>query len=289
MSLNPPSIDTLISPALKDLRECWWDDEFTEFLTETLRPRPGNRILDVGCGPGTAEVSIGRLHLSQIRLVGIDLRVDRVITARAAAASHNLRAAFAAADAGRLPFASGVFDSTYCVAVMQHISDVDSAVGECARVTRPHGRVVVVEPDNAARYAYSSSSAGMKAFATAASFFTALADVRGDATDASIGPKLPTLFARHGIEPDYVRLFPVSHVRIGAPESEVWAARRAVVERALEFNLTEDPTDRTSLLERGAAHLAALAAYEADARTSGPSFVEIQNTMLFATVGQRIP
>ncbi len=287
--MSHPSIDVLISPTLKDLRERWWDDEFTEFLVETLRPRPGNRILDVGCGPGTAEVSIGRLHLSQIRLVGIDLRVDRVAAARTAVASHNLRASFAAADAGRLPFASGAFDSTFCVAVMQHIGDVDAAVGECARVTRPHGRVVVVEPDNAARYAYSSSPAGMQSFATAASFFTALADARGDTTEASTGPKLPMLFARHGIEPTDVRLFPVSHVRIGAPAAEVWAARRAAVERVLKFSVPVDPPAQAKVRERGTAHLAALAAYEADARASGPMFVEIQNTMLFATVGQRIP
>ena len=41
-------IDALISPTLKYLRERWWNDEFNDFLTETLRPRAGNRILDVG-------------------------------------------------------------------------------------------------------------------------------------------------------------------------------------------------------------------------------------------------
>ena len=35
------AIDALTSPTLKHLREAWWDDEFTEFLSETLKPRPG--------------------------------------------------------------------------------------------------------------------------------------------------------------------------------------------------------------------------------------------------------
>ena len=287
MSATHASIDALTSPTLKDLRERWWDDEFTEFLTETLRPRPGNRILDVGCGPGTAEVNIGRLHVSQIRLVGVDLRVDRVMAARGAAAAHNLRAAFAAADACQLPFVPGAFDSTYCVAVLQHISDVDAAVAELARVTRPNGRVVAVEPDNASRFAYSSLPEGTKAFEVAARFFAALAAARGDATDQSIGPKLPVLFARHAIDPIYVRLFPVAHTRLGAPAAEVWAQRMAALDRALEQAGSLGLPGRSEVGALHKEYQAALRAYEAAARSAGPIFVEIQHTMLFATVGQR--
>ena len=87
------SIDALTSPTLKYLRERWWNDDFTDFLAETLRPRPGNRILDVGCGEGTAEVRIGRLHVSQIRMVGVDLMIERVMVARHQTAGHNQRVA----------------------------------------------------------------------------------------------------------------------------------------------------------------------------------------------------
>src|SRR5574339_943002 len=97
--MAPASIDALTSPTLKYLRERWWNDDFTEFLAETLRPRPGNRILDVGCGEGLAEVSLGRLQISQIRLVGIDLSAAKVAAALQETKSHNQRVAFAAADA----------------------------------------------------------------------------------------------------------------------------------------------------------------------------------------------
>ena len=173
-----PSIDALTSPTLKHLREQWWNAAFTEFLTETLHPRPGNRILDVGCGPGTAEVSIGR-HLSQVRLVAVDLRFDEVATAARESAAHNLRARFAAGDACHLPFRDGVFDSTYCVAVLQHIADVDAAVAEFARVTRAEGRVVAIEPDNAAHYFHSSVPEGKRAFELSAAFFAAHAAACG--------------------------------------------------------------------------------------------------------------
>lgn len=273
-------IDALTSPTLKHLREHWWNDEFTGFLKETLRPRPGNRILDVGCGTGTGEVSIGRLHLSQIRLYGVDLVVSHVIAAHQKTAAHNQRAGFAAADACHLPFTSGSFDSTYCVAVLQHIHDVAAAVREFARVTRANGRIVAVEPDNAARYWYSSAPAGMRAFDTGSRFFAALAKSRGDGGDPSVGPRLPTLFVKHGIEPESVRLFPVSQATLGAPEAAVWSDRRTRVQRAIE-NAPE------AARAAGREYLAALAAYEAEAAHAGPGFVEIQTTMLFATVGQK--
>ena len=273
-------IDALTSPTLKHLREHWWNDEFTGFLKETLRPRPGNRLLDVGCGTGTAEISIGRLHLSQIRLFGVDLIVQQLVTAKKETAGHNLRAKFAAADACHLPFNSESFDSTYCVAVLQHVGDIDLAVREFARVTRAGGRIVAVEPDNGARYWYSSSAAGMRAFEAATRFFDVLAKARDSRGDASVGPKLPGLFVKHGIEPESVRLFPVSQTTLGAPEAAVWEDRRARIQRAIE-NAPEPAR------AAGRDYLSALTAYEAEAAKAGPGFVEIQTTMLFATVGQK--
>jgi SAM-dependent methyltransferase len=275
------SIDALTSPTLKYLRERWWNDDFTDFLAETLRPRPGNRILDVGCGEGTAEVRIGRLHVSQIRMVGVDLMIERVMVARHQTAGHNQRVAYATADACHLPFHDGVFDSTFCVAVLQHIADVETAVAELARVTRAGGRVLAVEPDNRARYSFAATPAGTRAFDTAARFFAALASARGEKTDAAIGPRLPALFAGHDIEPLNVRLFPVSQTRLGAPPAEVWARRRDAVELSIQ-----DTTNET-VRALGREYLDVLQSYATEAATAGPGFVEIQNTMLFATVGQK--
>jgi SAM-dependent methyltransferase len=274
-------IDAFTSPTLKHLRESWWDDDFTEFLAETLRPRPGNRILDVGCGEGLAEVSIGRLQISQIRLVGIDLVPSKVAEARRETAAHNQRVGFAAADARQLPFADSSFDSLYCVAVLQHIGDVQAAVKEFARVTAKNGRVLAVEPDNSRRYVFTSVPSGQRAFEQAGSFFDAVTTSRGEKTETEIGPRLPGLFAHHGIEPINVRLFPVSHAWLGPPPPAVWAARR----KSVADGVTQAGSDLAR--SAGEDYLAALSAYEADAAQAGTAFVEIQNTMLFATVGQR--
>src|SRR5215207_4653397 len=219
-------VDGLTSATLKHLRERWWDDAFTDFVKDTLQPRSGRRILDVGCGIGTAEVKLSRLRLTQVELVAVDLLVDRVTTAQSAARAHNIDAHFAAADACHLPFAAATFDSVFCVAVLQHINDVNGAVLEMARVTRPGGRIVAVEPDNSARYFYSSVDEGRRAQEAARRFFSALAEARGDASEPAVGPQLPTLFSENGIEPLSVHVFPVSGARLGVPAPEIWHHRR---------------------------------------------------------------
>ncbi len=276
-------IDVLTATTLKNLREQWWDAEFSDFLQETLQPRPGTRILDVGCGDGTAELSLGRLRISQLRLYAIDLDVSRVARAAAEAQSHNYRLALAAAEVARLPFTDSVFDATFCVAVLQHVNDVAGAVGELSRVTRPGGRVLAVEPDNSARYWYSSLPIGRATYALSSRFHAAVAAERGDASDPAVGPQLSAFFRHAGLEPISVRLFPVAVTHIGPPAASVWQARRDAIASALATSRAGSEGHRL-----GTEYLESLTAYERQAVEAGPEFVEIQNTMLFATVGERV-
>ena len=62
----------------------------------------------------------------------------------------------------------------------------------------------------------------------------------------------------------------------------MWTARRDAVNR--ELASTSDAT----VAALGARYLETLARYEQEAAREGDTFVEIQNTMLFATVGQRV-
>jgi SAM-dependent methyltransferase len=274
-------LDALTSSTLKHLREHWWDDAFTGFLEETLKPRPGKRILDVGCGTGTAEMSLARLRMSQMHLFGVDLLHERVREAHAATRGINARVGYAAADAVRLPFAAGVFDSTYCVAVMQHIRDLAGALREISRVTRPGGRVLVVEPDNAARYWFSSVPSGMEAFDLSRRFFAGVAAVRGESSEVAVGPLVPGLLASCDVEPVSVSLFPVSVAHLGVPPKAFWDSRRAAVKDVIARAPDE------SLRRLGADYLKVVEQYARDASAAGAAFVEIQNTMLFATVGER--
>ena len=272
----PRALDALTSPTLKHLREDWWNDAFSEFLEETLRPKPGNRILDVGCGKGKAEGALARLRLSQVRLYGVDLVLERVRAAADTVKGMNARVGYAVADACRLPFADGVFDSTFCVAVLQHIRDVAEALTEFVRVTRPGGRILAVEPDNSARYWFSSVPSGRDAFELGRRFFASF----GDSSGTPIGPSLPGLFAAQGLDLNAVDLFPVSLSRLGPPPKSMWESRRAAIRAA-----TEKAPEASRRL--GQEYLAAIERYAADAAAAGGSFVEIQNTMLFATVAEK--
>ena len=275
------TLDALTSPTLKHVRDEWWDDAFTAFLVERLRPRAGNRILDVGCGTGTAELRLSRLRVSQVTLVGVDLFAERTAIAERTADGHNLRASFAAADACHLPFPDRTFDSTFCVAVLQHINDTSEALREFVRVTRVGGRIVAVEPDNAARYWYSSAPSGMKAFAAAQAFFDALTRDRGEGWEPRVGPRLPTLFAGVGVEPLEVQLFPVSVSRLGSPDPSVWVSRRAAIEGAIAMK------PESAVRSAGADYLRALDDYQVEASAATAGFVEIHSTLLFGVVGQR--
>jgi SAM-dependent methyltransferase len=274
-------VDSLTSATLKNLRAQWWDGEFSDFLQETLRPRPGNRILDVGCGEGTAEMSLGRLRISQMTLFAIDRDLTRVAHTAAEGRSHNYRLLLAGADVTRLPFSEGAFDATFCVAVLQHVNDVPRAVSELARVTREGGRVLCVEPDNAKRYWYSSSPTGEQAFDEARAFFSAVAAACSDTTEPAVGPRVSAIFETCGIEPVSVQLFPVSVTHIGQPPAALWQSRREAVRTALAS------ISDTAVAEQGRAYLETLARYEQEAKRAGANFVEIQNTMLFGSVGQR--
>jgi SAM-dependent methyltransferase len=275
-------VDALTAPTLKHLRDRWWDSDFSEFLRETLRPRPGTRILDVGSGDGTAEVMLGRLHISQVMLFAVDREFEHVKQTAEAGSAHNIRLNVVGADALGLPFVDAAFDSTFCVAVLQHVPDLHAAVRELSRVTKPGGRIVTVEPDNAARYWFSSVESGREAFRLSTQFFTAVMGAHGEGGDPSVGPKLPSILPANGIELLSVTLFPVSVARTGAPPPAVWDGRREALRRALERTASNAQAS-----DLGRAYADALDRYARDAAGAGPGFVEIQNTMLFATVGQK--
>jgi SAM-dependent methyltransferase len=276
-------IDALTSFTLKHLRDRWWDASFTAFLQDALSPQAGERVLDVGCGAGTAELILSALQPGGVHFVGVDLAQARLRDARRAMREQGVAAELAAADALRLPFAEASFDAAFAVAVLQHVPKPREAMAALRRVLRPGGRLVLAEPDNAARYWFSDPASGHEVFARASEFYSLVEESAADDADPSIGPRVPRLLRAAGFEVAAVNLVPVSLTRAGAPVPRVWDERRAAIAAAVEA------AAGTAAEEAGRSLVTAFDRYAREADEAGPAFLEIQNTMLVVTIAQRGP
>ncbi|MFD3874685.1 methyltransferase domain-containing protein [Streptomyces sp. NPDC058623] len=120
------------------------------YLTGELRP--GMRVLDVGCGPGTITTDLALLVAPGGRVTAVDAAADVVEQARAHAAERGLAGAidFGTADVHALEFPDDSFDVVHAHQVLQHVGDPVRALREMRRVCRPGGIVAVRDADYAA-------------------------------------------------------------------------------------------------------------------------------------------
>jgi SAM-dependent methyltransferase len=122
---------------------------------ERLRLRPGDTLLDAGCGEG--RHCFGALERGA-RVLGLDL--DRGAL-RAAAGGLRARArelrslgAMLQGDTLALPFRDASFDRVICAEVMEHVHDFRAAARELARVTKPGGRLAITIPTVTSEWLY---------------------------------------------------------------------------------------------------------------------------------------
>jgi ubiquinone/menaquinone biosynthesis C-methylase UbiE len=114
-------------------------------LVETLAPRSGERILEVGPGTGYYTLDVAAA-VAPARLALLDVQremLDHVARRAADRGIDNLEAV--EGDALALPWPDDEFDAAYLVTVLGEIPDQDAALRELARVLRPGGRLVVGE------------------------------------------------------------------------------------------------------------------------------------------------
>ena len=152
--------------------------------------RPGQRLLDVGCGLGDDARALARLVSPGGSVVGLDASEVMVAEARQRSDRQELAVEFLQGDCQTLPFPENAFDGCRAERVFQHIANPEAALAEMVRVTRPGGGIVVVDADH-----------GMLAVNGGNRELTRrILSVWSDAiTNGWIGRQLPGLFARYGL------------------------------------------------------------------------------------------
>lgn len=101
-------------------------------LVDRLAPRPGERILDLGCGDGALTV---RLAAAGARVTGVDMSPDQVRAARERGVDARVM------DGAALDF-DAEFDAVFSNAALHWMRDADAVVDGVWRALRPGGRVV---------------------------------------------------------------------------------------------------------------------------------------------------
>lgn len=120
----------------------YWDEDFLAFVRANYEP--GDRVLDVGCGPGSNWPQWQQLQ-EPGALVGVDISEQMVEEAR----RQHPGGRFEVARVHELPFPNGSFDVVIASAVLHHIPDdhLPAAFAELSRVLDEHGRIVGREPN----------------------------------------------------------------------------------------------------------------------------------------------
>jgi SAM-dependent methyltransferase len=132
------------------LRSSWMSgdyDRFSRFLEKEavrffwdLNPKPGSRLLDVGCGSGQSALIAARAGL---RATGCDIAPNWIEKARARAQAEGLPAVFDEGDAEALPYMDARFDVVVSLIGAMFAPRPELVAAELTRVARPGGTIAM--------------------------------------------------------------------------------------------------------------------------------------------------
>ena len=124
----------LLNDVLSLGQDRWW----RRVVAGVVAARPGERVLDLAAGTGTSSRTF---TTAGAYCIACDFSLGMLQVG--ARNPGNVR--FVAGDALRLPFADQVFDAVTISFGLRNVADLDAALAEMHRVTRPGGRLVICE------------------------------------------------------------------------------------------------------------------------------------------------
>ena len=124
-------------------------------ILEALALRPGDRVLDVGSGPGHQAFDMSSVVGATGRIDGVDPAESAVEIGRRRC-SELRNTWFHAGEASNLPFDDTTFDAVMSSQVFEYLDDVPAGLAEAFRVLKSGGRVLIHDTDWGALLWYSS-------------------------------------------------------------------------------------------------------------------------------------
>ena len=117
----------------------WETDVNADSIIEELGIVKGEKVLDIGCGPGTYLDDIQKK--TGATGFGCDIRTDVF------AMNKNKNVKLIEGDMLRLPYSDGKFDKLFSLGVLEHDPDHDRVFGEAARVLKKGGKILLTVPN----------------------------------------------------------------------------------------------------------------------------------------------
>jgi ubiquinone/menaquinone biosynthesis C-methylase UbiE len=115
-------------------------------VREALAATPGERVLDVGCGPGFYCAELVDEVGPDGSVVGVDASRQMLALAARRCQGHG-NVVLSEGDTSSLPVDESSFDAALCVQVLEYVPDFRAGLAELFRAVRPGGRVVVWDVD----------------------------------------------------------------------------------------------------------------------------------------------
>ncbi|MGW4630763.1 class I SAM-dependent methyltransferase [Streptomyces rubiginosohelvolus] len=127
-----------------------WDSKFPDdgpayaAAAEMLGLRPGDAVLDAGCGTGRALPALRAVVGPEGTVLGADL--TPAMLEAAARAGRGASGTLLRADVARLPLRDGALDAVFGAGLISHLARPEADVAELARVVRPGGALALFHP-----------------------------------------------------------------------------------------------------------------------------------------------
>jgi len=134
--------------AARQLEKAYRAEDMIAQRLETIRHlnlSPGERVLDIGCGPGFLCESMAKIVGPKGAVVGVDISTDLIALCNRRKASKCL--SYEIGDATKLNQSDASFDAVVCTQVAEYIAEIDRVFLETLRVLKPNGRTVFVATD----------------------------------------------------------------------------------------------------------------------------------------------